>query len=149
MSPIGRNLKKIGPDAKEMFDVPLHPFLVHFPIALGVFAFFYDLWAMYSKRRQLHQTGYSLSLWAAGFAFAAAVTGLQLARLSDIGKGAITGHALFGISSAIVLAAIALIRYSAKARQTESDVRYSIVWLVVQGVGALLVVFAALTGPRI
>src|SRR5437016_6253003 len=100
-----------------MFDLPAHPFLVHFPIVLGLFAFLYDLWAVYAKRNMLHETGYSLSLWAALFAFAAAATGLQLSRLSDIGRGAITGHALFGISATVILAAVALIRYSAKARQ--------------------------------
>ena len=132
-----------------MFDVPLHLFLVHFPITLGIFAFLYDLWAIYAKRPSLHDTGYSLSLWAGFFAVAAAGTGLQLSRLSDIGKGAITGHALFGIAAAIVLAAIALIRYSAKARQVETERKYSLVWLVAQAVAAALVIAAAFSGNRL
>ena len=132
-----------------MFDFPVHPFLVHFPIALAVFAFLYDFWAAYGKRPELHRTGYSLSLWAATFAFLAAGTGLQLSRLGDIGKGAITGHALFGVSSTIVLAAIALIRYSAKAKQTDSEGSYSVIWLLVQGFAALLVLMTAVTGQRL
>ena len=132
-----------------MFDFPLHPFLVHFPIALAVFAFLYDFWAAYGKRPELHRTGYSLSLWAAAFAFLAAGTGLQLARLSDIGKGAITGHALFGLSTTIMLAAIALIRYSAKAKETDSTATYSVIWLVVQGIAALLVMITAVTGQQL
>jgi uncharacterized membrane protein len=132
-----------------MFDIPVHPFLVHFPIALGLFAFLYDFWAVYSKRPQLHNTAYGLSLWAAAFALAAAGTGLQLSRLGDIGKGAITGHALFGISTAIVLAAIALVRYSAKARQPNADGSYSTVFLIAEGIAALLVIAAALTGHRL
>ena len=132
-----------------MFDVPLHPLLVHFPIALGIFAFLYDFWAAYAKRPELHRTGYSLSLWAATFACLAAGTGLQLSRLGDIGKGAITGHALFGLSSTIVLAAIALIRYSAKAKQTDSEGIYSVIWLVVQGIAAILVMLTAVTGQRL
>ena len=132
-----------------MFDFPLHPFLVHFPIALAAFAFLYDFWATYSKRPELHRTGYSLSLWAAAFAFLAAGTGLQLARLSDIGKGAITGHALFGLASTIVLATISLIRYSANAKQADSGATYSVIWLVVQGIAALLVLMTAVTGQRL
>ena len=132
-----------------MLDFPLHPFLVHFPIALAVFAFLYDFWAVYAKRPEVHETGYSLSMWASVFAFAAAGTGLQLARLSDIGKGAITGHALYGISATIVLIALAVIRYSAKARQAAPNARYSAVWLAVQAVAAVLVLVAAITGQRL
>jgi uncharacterized membrane protein len=132
-----------------MFDIPLHPFLVHFPIALGVFAFLYDGWAIYAKRPQLHNTGYGLSLWTALCAVAAAGSGLQLARLSDIGKGAITGHALFGISTAIVFTAIALLRYSSHARQVDGETTYSVVWLIAQTAGALLVILTALTGHRL
>jgi uncharacterized membrane protein len=132
-----------------MFDIALHPLLVHFPIALAVFAFLYDFWAAYGKRPELHRTGYGLSLWAAAFAFLAAGTGLQLARLSDIGKGAITGHALFGLSSTIILAAVALVRYSAKAKQMDSEASYSLIWLVVQGIAALLIMITAVTGQRL
>jgi len=131
-----------------MLDIPLHPLLVHFPIALGVFAFFYDLWAVYAKRPQLHNAGYGLSLWAAVFAVLAAGTGLQLAWLTDAGKGAITGHALFGISTAVVLVAVAVIRYSARARQIDANENYSVLWLVAQAVAAVLVMMAALTGQR-
>jgi len=132
-----------------MFDIPLHPFLVHFPITLGIFAFLYDAWAVYAKRPQLHNTGYTLCLWAALCAVAAAGTGLQLARLSDIGKGAITGHALFGISAAILFAAIALLRYSSRARQLDGEASYSAVWLIAQAAAALLVIVTALTGHRL
>jgi len=132
-----------------MFDIPLHPFIVHFPITLAVFAFGYDGWAIYAKRPQKHKLGYGLSLWAAVFAAAAAVTGLQLSRLGDIGKGAITGHALYGISAAIVLSAFALWRYSVRARQTTTAESYSIMWVLIQAVGAVLIIIAALTGHRL
>src|SRR5205085_9050923 len=105
-----------------------------------------DLWAVYAKRPMLHETGYSLSLWAALFAFAAAATGLQLSRLSDIGRGAITGHALFGISATVILAAVALIRYSAKARQADAKENYSAIWLLAEALAAFLVIATALTG---
>ncbi len=132
-----------------MFEFPLHRFIVHFPIALALFAFVYDGWAVYSKRNEMHNTGYGLSLWAAVLALVAVVTGLQIASLSQIGKGAITGHALFGITTAIVLAASGVLRYSARARMTGEVEDFSIVWLLVQGLAALLVLVTAVTGHQL
>jgi uncharacterized membrane protein len=132
-----------------MFEFPLHRFIVHFPIALAVFAFVYDGWAVYSKRGEMHNTGYGLSLWAAVFALIAVVSGLQIASLSQIGKGAITGHALFGITAAIVLAAFGVLRYSARARLAGGPESYSTVWLLVQALSALLVLVTAITGHQL
>jgi uncharacterized membrane protein len=132
-----------------MFDVPLHSLINHFPIALAVFAFFYDAWAVYAGRPERHEIGYELSFWAGVFAIAAVVTGLQIASLGQIGKSAITGHALFGITTAIVLAAFALLRYSAKARLGDEPERYTMLWLMVQLAGALLIIATAVTGHRL
>jgi uncharacterized membrane protein len=132
-----------------MFDVPLHNLINHFPIALAVFAFLYDAWAVYAKRPELHEIGYGLSFWAGLLAIAAVITGLQIASLGQIGKSAVTGHALFGITTAIVLTAIALLRYSGKARQGDEPERYTMLWLVVQLFGALLVMATTLTGHRL
>jgi len=132
-----------------MFDIPLHPFVVHFPVTLAIFAFMYDGWAVYSKRPQKHELGYGLSLWAGVFAAVAVVTGLQLSRLGDIGKGAITGHALYGIASAIILAAFALWRYSSRARQETALENYSMLSLLIQAVGAVLILMTALTGHHL
>jgi len=132
-----------------MFDFPLHRFIVHFPIALTVFAFAYDCWAISSKRPDLHDTGYSISLWATVSALVAVVTGLQIASLGEIGKDAITGHALYGISAAIVMAAFGLWRYSAHARQEGPAEKYPTLWVFIQGLAALLVIAAAVTGHRL
>ena len=129
-----------------MFEFPLHRFIVHFPIALALFALVYDGWAVYACRDEMHDAGYSLSLWAGFFALVAVVTGLQIASLSEIGKSAVTGHALFGITAAIVLAAFAVIRYSARARRSSEHEAYSMLWLVVETAAALLVVITALLG---
>ncbi len=99
--------------------------------------------------RILHDVGYGLSLWAGVSALAAVATGLQIAGLGQIGKGAITGHALFGLSGTIVLAAFALWRYSARARQEGPDESYSPWWLVLQGLAVLLIVATAVTGHRL
>jgi uncharacterized membrane protein len=132
-----------------MFDIPLHKLVVHFPIALTVFAFAYDCWAVSAKRPELHDTGYGISLWATVSAMLAVVTGLQIASLGEIGKDAITGHALYGISAAIVMAAFGLWRYSSRARQEGLSEKYSTLWVFIQGLAALLVIAAAITGHRL
>ena len=108
-----------------MSDVPVHVLIVHFPIALAIFAFTYDGWAVYSNRPEMHDAGYGLSLWSALTALIAVVTGFQIAGLGGISKGAITGHALYGISTAILLVAFGLWRYSARARRPGADENYS------------------------
>src|ERR1041385_6043977 len=121
-----------------MFEFPIHRFIVHFPIALATVALVYDAWAVYSDRRELHNAAFGLSLWAAVFALIAVVTGLQIASLSQIGKGAITGHALFGITAAIVLTAFAVLRNSARARQHDANEKLSAIWLLAEGLAVLL-----------
>ena len=131
-----------------MFDFPLHAFIVHFPIVLTIFAFIYDAWAVYSKHSESHDTGYGLSLWAGLAALTAVVTGLQIASLTEIGSSAVTGHALFGITAAIVIAAFAVLRYSARTRQSGEHGYYTVVWLLLQSLAALLVLVAAVTGHQ-
>src|SRR5438876_10891780 len=99
----------------------------------------YDSWALYAKKPELHRTGYGLTLWAAVGALAAAGTGLQLAELIHVDKGAVTGHAGFSLASTIVIGAVAGIRYSAQARE---DSQYRIWWLIVE-IGAAALITAA------
>src|SRR5437762_13385590 len=99
-----------------MFGVPIHKFIIHFPIALTIMALIYDSWALYAKKPELHRAAYGLTLWAAAGALAAVGTGLQLAELIRIDKGAVTGHAGFALAATIVLTALAGIRYSAQAQ---------------------------------
>src|SRR5215813_5958452 len=100
-----------------LFDIPIHKFIIHFPIALTIIAGIYDSWAIYSRKPELHRTGYGLTLWAAVAALAAAGTGLQLAEMVRTDKAAVTGHAGFAIPATILLAAVAGVRYSAHARE--------------------------------
>jgi uncharacterized membrane protein len=129
-----------------MFDVPIHKLIVHFPIALMIIAAVYDSWALYTRRPELHRTGYGLILWAAVGALAAVGTGLQLAEMIHIDKGAVTGHAGFGITSAIVISALAGLRYSAQAQEQKD---YKLGWLVLEIGAAALIVATALTGHRL
>src|SRR5207237_10427111 len=64
-----------------LFDIPIHKFIIHFPIALAIIAVIYDAWALYARKPELHRTGYGLTLWAAVGALAAAGTGLQLEEM--------------------------------------------------------------------
>jgi uncharacterized membrane protein len=129
-----------------MFDVPIHKLLIHFPIALTVIALIYDSWALYAKKPELHRTGYGLTLWAAIGGLAAVGTGLQLAEMTHVDKGAVTGHAGFGLGATIVLAGLAGLRYSA---QTQEETGYRIGWMVLEIGAAVLVVAAAVTGHRL
>src|SRR5262245_15617228 len=91
----------------NMFGIPMHKLIIHFPIALTIIAVGYDSWALYARKPALHRTAYGLTLWAAVGALAAAGTGLQLAEMVRLDKGAVTGHAGYAIASTIVLAALA------------------------------------------
>ena len=129
-----------------MFGIPIHKLIIHFPIALTIIALIYDSWALYAKRPELHRTAYGLTLWAAVGALAAAGTGLQLAEMTRLDKGAVTGHAGFAITSTIVLAALAGLRYSAQAQERK---QYQTWWLIVGIVAALLIAATAVTGHRL
>ena len=129
-----------------MFGIPIHKLIIHFPIALTIMALVYDAWALYAKKPALHRTAYGLTLWAAVGALAAAGTGLQLAEMIRIDKGAVTGHAGFALGATIVLAALAGLRYSAQAQEKKE---YQIWWLVLQIIAAALVGAAAVTGHQL
>ena len=129
-----------------LFDIPIHKLIIHFPIALTIIAVIYDSWALYARKPELHRTGYGLTLWAAVGALAAAGTGLQLAEMVRIDKAAVTGHAGFGITATILLAAIAGLRYSAHAQEQKE---YRIWWLITQAAAAVLIVATAVTGHRL
>src|SRR5262245_43118200 len=83
----------------DMFGIPIHKLIIHFPIALTLIAVVYDSWAVYAKKPELHKTAYGLTMWAAVGALAAAGTGLQLAEMIRVNKGAVTGHAGFAIGA--------------------------------------------------
>jgi uncharacterized membrane protein len=129
-----------------MFGIPIHKLIIHFPIALTIIAVIYDSWALYAKKPELHRTAYGLTLWAAVGALAAAGTGLQLAEMVRLDKGAVTGHAGFAIASTIVLAGLAGLRYSAQAQERK---QYQTWWLVVEVMAGVLIVATAVTGHRL
>ena len=129
-----------------LFGIPIHKFLIHFPIALTIMALIYDAWGLYAKKPELHRLAYGLTLWASVASLAAVGTGLQLAEMVRLDKGAVTGHAGFAIGSMIVLTGLAGWRYSAQNQEQEG---YKIGWLIL-GIGAAVLIAAtAVTGHRL
>ncbi len=59
----------------------LHPFFVHFPIALLLVALVFDLWGAFKKQTSPIKTAYSLQLTAAISALMAAISGNQAQNL--------------------------------------------------------------------
>jgi len=129
-----------------MFGIPLHKLIIHFPIALMTLAVIYDAWALYSRKVELHDMGYRLTTWAAIGALAAVVTGLQLAGVSRIPPGEVTGHAGFGIVSSVVITALAILRYSAQVREQRG---YRLPWLVLEIGAAALFLATAVMGHKL
>jgi uncharacterized membrane protein len=58
----------------------------------------------------------------------------------------VTGHAGFGIASAVVITALGIVRYSAHARELEG---YRTVWLPLEIAAAVLVTATAITGHQL
>lgn len=129
-----------------IFDIPIHKFIIHFPIALAIIAAVYDSWALYARKPELHRTSYGLTLWAAVAALAAAGTGLQLAEIVRTDKAAVTGHAGFAVPATILLTAIAGLRYSAQAQEQKE---YRLWWLALEAAAAVLIVATAVTGHKL
>jgi uncharacterized membrane protein len=130
-----------------MFDVPLHFLFVHFPIALTLMAAVLDLRAFFGNRPEQYRTGYALILWAAAGAAMAMLTGLQLLGDRRQSSGA-TFHAASGLVTGLVLIAVSMIRYSAEAREHETERSKLEPWLVLEVFAALAVIVTALTGHR-
>lgn len=128
-----------------IFGIPIHKFIIHFPIALTIIALIYDSWAVYTKAPELHRLAYGLTLWAGVGALAAVGTGLQLADMIRIDKGAVTGHAGLAIATTIILAALAGLRYSAQVQERS----YQIWWLLLQVAAAALIAATAVTGHQL
>jgi uncharacterized membrane protein len=132
-----------------MFDVPLHPLVVHFPIALSILAAGYDVWAYSSKRPELHATGYRLTLWAAAGALVAVGSGLQFMGGVGFDNSRTAAHAGAGIIAGISATALAILRYSAHVRHPESKAEYPMTWLVLEVFAAVAVAVAAIMGHRL
>ena len=121
-----------------MFGVPYHFLAIHFPMVLVLLALFYDL-------RGMFDIGYRLTLGASAAALIAASTGLMLAGGNFSGMTVHAGASLLG---SLCILALAMLRYSRKAREEEPLKEFPIPWLLLEILGAACVVFAVLTGHQ-
>jgi uncharacterized membrane protein len=132
-----------------MFGIPLHKLIVHFPIALTLAAFAYDMRALYSKRPELHDIGYKLTVWSAVSAVAAVTTGLSRAGALGLDSGAVTGHTAYGIGAGLVLVGFSVRRYTALASGEHNSQFYSTAWTALELLAFMLISATAITGHRL
>jgi len=120
-----------------MLGVPYHFLVVHFPLVLVILALFYD-------SRGVYDVGYRLTLGAAASALIGVATGLMLAggQLSRM-----TVHASGSLIGSLAIVALAMLRYSHKARQ-EEVATLPTAWLLLEILAAGGMVIAAVTGHR-
>ncbi len=119
----------------------IHPFFVHFPIALLTIGLIAELWAL--ARREGHAGKLGWWLQAAGTLglLIAAGTGLlagQSEVIPDAARGTLDAHQQGAFVSAAVFAALALWRVGARGSITGNR-RVMFVLLYTVGLGAVLV----------
>jgi uncharacterized membrane protein len=129
-----------------MLGIPLHVFVVHFPVALTLIAIVYDARAFFGGQPELHETGYRLTLWSAAGSVVAILTGFQilgthLGRTSGMHAGA-------GAAGGITMIALAIFRYSARARNPDSTYDYPVSWLALELLAGVAILAAAIMGHR-
>lgn len=113
---------------------PLHPMLVHFPIALLFASVFFDFLAMMTKRETFRQTGFWLLIfgWLGGLA--ATLAGFwseEGVEKMGVPEAAIERHEFFAIATLAVFAALMLIRWWRRARPSfNKNIVYAAVALV-------------------
>lgn len=132
-----------------MLSIPFHLLVVHFPIALTIIAVISDAWAYRTNRRELHATGYRLTLWAAAGSLLAIGTGLQLMGGVGFDNARTTAHAGAGIIAGICLIALAIVRYSAHNAGRDSREQYPVMWLMLEVAAGVMVAAAAVSGHRL
>ena len=111
---------------------PVHPILVHFPIALLFTSVFFDFTAMISKRDSFRQTGFWLLIlgWFGGLA--ATLSGFwseeAVEKMGRVPEPAIERHEFLAIATLVVFAVLFLIRRWKNARPSfQKNIAYAVI----------------------
>ena len=99
---------------------PLHPMIVHFPIALLTVGFLADIWALVSKTSDLSRTAWWSQL-AGTIGLAAAVGSGLIAKESAgvqdaLAASVLEGHEQWALGSMVIFAALLFWRIASRTR---------------------------------
>ena len=126
---------------------PLHPLLVHFPIALLPVAFLLEVAAIYFKRRELSQGGWWIQVFGTAGLLAATLSGLiahSAVQTSDHATlAALDNHQQLAFVADAVFALLLLWRIGARSLIPEG--RRGL-YLSIYALGVLLLIAAGLFG---
>ncbi|HXZ24586.1 MAG TPA: DUF2231 domain-containing protein [Nitrospiria bacterium] len=117
---------------------PLHPLTVHFPIALLFTSVFFDLLGMLTDNNNFRQTGWwLLILGLIGGTVAAGIGMWTEEQIEAMGvpEAAVDRHEAFAVTTMIVFAVLAVIRWWRRGRWSARD---RVVYLSVAMAGLLL-----------
>lgn len=121
-----------------MFEHPIHPSVVHFPIALLFTAIFFEILGFLSRRAEYRQFGFWLlalgmvsGVVAAGFGW----WGEDLVKAAGVPGDAIERHEFFGVATLIAFGLLLVFRRWARDRWS---VRDKAIYLAMAVAGLLL-----------
>lgn len=107
---------------------PVHPLIVHFPIALLFTSVFFDLLGLVlglaPERKNIHDTGFWLLIlgWIGGLV--AAIFGAwteEAVEKAGVPEAAVDRHELFAVVALIVFALLIVVRWRARNRWSKND----------------------------
>jgi len=125
-----------------MFEHPIHPIVVHFPIALLFTSVFFEVLGSLKQRELYRDFGYWLLVLGLLGGVAAAATGFwseDAAKAAGVPEEAIDRHETFAVISVIVFGLMLVFRRWVRGRWSE---RYRAIYLVL-GVAGVIVLGTA------
>ena len=103
---------------------PIHPMLVHFPIALLFVSVFFDLLSFYTGREDFKKGAFWLLIlgWIAGLA--ATLTGIlseEVVEKAGVPEAAIERHEFFALTTLALFVGLMLVRFWIRNRWSSRD----------------------------
>ncbi|MGE5659522.1 MAG: DUF2231 domain-containing protein [Actinomycetota bacterium] len=128
---------------------PIHPIIVHFVIAMVLFAFLCDAMGYFTRNHRLYEVGFWNLLVAAVAIFLAVIFGEFEAGLANVygaAKGVLDLHTIAGWSLSAILVAIAAWRFVIRNRD---PLRIPVAYLGFAAFLSCLVCFQTYLGTRL